>query len=466
MKRRIFILLFLLFFVFSSCVYASDTTQEKAEKLLSDLSLSEENCVVDQPVTGNVFSTAKEFEMLDTASIAGNLYVGANKVTLKSVVNYSNDTSGNEEPISVSVNSKAKVKGNTFIVCKEFIMEQGCEISGDLYIVANTINIQQSATIGGNLFVVSMDCTLNGRVQKSIYATCKSFKMDYYGSVANDLHLASREATLNSIVHRNAYIDSETINTSHDFMTYGDLKAETIVFNFSGEVEGDTTIKAKTLNFINSNGNDTVKCFIKGDLNYSTPSKLEIADSIVNGETTYSIYQEEKQAKPVFSIKDFIIKLITFVLYVFIIVWLFVLFAKDYSNMDRPITVKNVFSALGIGLLSILCVIILSILLLITSIGSRLALVLIVAYILVLLLATPLFVLDIARALRGKLNFFVLTLLLALGVFIISQLPYIGGLFLFLFKVTGTGRLIRYIISKKSMLHYKEKEKNKTKQSK
>ena len=107
---------------------------------------------------------------------------------------------------------------------------------------------------------------------------------------------------------------------------------------------------------------------------------------------------------------------------------------------------------MGIGLLSIICVILATVILLLTSIGSTLGIVLIFAYVLILLLSTPLFVLDIANTLvvdgplKGKINFYLLVLLLALALFLIEQIPFVGGLLSFLFVIISTGRIIRNLI--------------------
>ena len=452
---------FLLCLVFSSCVFATDVdnTIQEPKEILSDLYSSNENHVLNTLVTGNVFTTTKNFTVSETSSISGNIFVVANTVSLKSDVTYSDKTSRDGEYAIESINSKSTIKGNAYIVCKEFTMEPGCEISGDLYIVASSINIQKSASIGGNIFATSKDFTLNGRVQNSVYCGCESFNMNYYGSINNDLHLDATKANLSSVIHRNAFINATQLETTPTFILYGNLDVNASSVSFSGEVDGSANINTKDIKLVYDKEDSSSKCLIKGDLNYSAIQEISFINGIVKGKMNYSPYVENAKTKTSYRIKDFIIDLITFVLYVFVVVWLFTIFAKDYSNRERPISVKNILIALGIGLLSTLCVAFLTTVLLITTIGSRLAVVLFVSYILVLLLATPLFVLDIARSLRGKINFFVLTLIIALVLFLISQIPYAGIILLFLFKIIGVGRIIKYLISKKNVLHYKEQQK-------
>ena len=450
MKKKIFILFFLLCLVYTSCVFASDAvnTVSAPQEILSDLYSSEGNHVLNTPVTGNVFTTTKNFELSDTASVSGNIFVVANNVTLKSNVTYSDTTSKDGEYAIDTINSKSAVKGNAYIVCKEFTMEPGCEISGDLYIVANSVNIQKSASVGGNIFATTKNFSLNGRVQNSVYASSEFFSMNYYGSITNDLHLSAKKASLSSVIHRNVFIDANELETTSNFMLYGTLNVNSSTVSFSGEVDGNAKINAKELNFVSSKKDSSSKCLIKGNLEYSSENELSIDENIVKGETTYSAYKGSKNTRPSFSIKNFILDLITFVLYVFVIVWLFSILAKNYLNTNREITVKSSLVALGFGLLSIICVSIASILLLLINIGVTLAFVLLVGYALVLLLSIPLFVLDIAKLLNGKLNMYLATLLIALALFLVGKIPFIGGLMMFLFVTVGTGRIIKNLISK------------------
>lgn len=431
MKRKVFILFFILFFVFTTSVLGVNTID-------SDIYTAEENTyTLDSKISGNVFSYAKEFVMLDTASITGNLYVMSDKVSLKSNVTYSNAISKDGSYSIESVNSHATIDGNVYIMCKEFVLEPGCEIEGDLYILADKIDIQKSSSIYGNLFAVSSEILLNGRVSNSVYATSNNFNMNYYGAISNDLHLTSENVTLSSVIHRNAYIDANEITTGSDFLLYENLESKSQKFNFSGEIDGDATINSKELNFINSKDGETIDCLISGDLDYSSEKEIQIENNIVRGKVNYSPYIEEVDTKPTFSLKTFVIDLITFVVYVFVVVLIFNLLNKNYKNTKHEITVKNTFATFGIGLLSFLVVAVITLLLIIIPFGLTLSLALLFAYLFLLFVAIPMFVLDIALLLKDKLNVYLLTVLIALALSLISAIPVVGGLVLFVVLITG-----------------------------
>lgn len=457
MKNKLFFCFLILFFIFTSCVFATDTNMvyTSSETLLDNVdsaselvttsiySANKENTTVSGEVHDNVFKSCNEFIMEDTASVTGNLFIVANKVTLKSSVDYSDAVAKDGSPSINKINSAAVVHGNVFLVCNELILESGSEIDGDLYVVSSNVDIQKSANVHGNIFMACKDVTLNGRVGNSVYGTTKNFTMPYYGSIANDLVLSSDLATLSAVIKRNANLDCSKLTTTSDFLVYGNLTADCKQFDFSGEVDGNASINSKDLT-INNSG----KCLVKGDLSYSSSKELSINSGIVNGKATYSEYVESENTRPSFSFKAFILSLLTFVAYIFVIAWIFTLINKNYLSKKCEIKVGNVFASFGIGLLAFLVVILASILLFIIGIGSTLSFALIFAYIFLLFLAMPLFVLDIANLFAEKINLYLGILLVSLVLFLIGQIPYLGGIVMFFFFTTGAGRIVLKLIRK------------------
>lgn len=444
MKNKVLILFFLLLSIFATCVFATESNVN-----LDVYEFEKESFTISSDVLGNVFVNSDSFEMLSNTSISGDLYLITDKAYLKSDVKYSNAISKDGSNAIEVINSYASINGNAFIICDEFVLEPGCEILGDLYIIANKIELQKSSTISGNLFAVSNDLILNGRVKQSVYASSNNFNMNYYGSIYQDLHLISENVTLNSIIDRNAYITATSIITNTDFSLAGNLKAESHKFNFSGEVDGNAIINSKELNFIDNINNQNVNCLISGDLNYSCNNDVEVGDSIVLGKITSSKYSEKIETKPAFSFKSFIVNLITFVVYVFIIAVIFKLLNKNYLNVKHEISVKNTLASFGIGILSFLIVAIIAFVLVLIPFGLTLSLALIFAYLFLLFIAIPIFVLDIALLLKNKLNLYLSIALIPLALYLISSIPVIGTLLMFIVLITGIGRICNKVLFKK-----------------
>lgn len=452
MKKKILVYVFLFLLVLSSSVFATDslvtTTSLEPKVINEDLFTVEDSYVLDGEVDGNVFNYSGNFEMLSTSIINGDLFLSAKTVTLESDVSYSDLVSKDGDSAIDKINSYASINGNAVIVCNELTIESGVEISGDLYVIAKKVNIQKSSVIQGNLFATCEDLTLNGKVESSVYAAANNFSMNYYGSIYKDLKLVAQNINLSSVIRRNVNISTEKIVTDSNFLTYGNFTLTANSFNFSGEIDGDAKINSKNLNFIDGDDDTSFTCLIMGNLDYSSSEELKLTSTVVEGTVNYSKYEEKTTNKFSFKFKSFIFSLLTFVAYIFVSAWLFTLINKNCLSKNYDIKVGKTFAAFGIGLLAFLVVIILSILLLVINIGSTLSFFLVFAYIFLLFLAMPLFVLDIANLLKGKMNLYLGILAIAFILALISKIPFLGEFVIFVFITIGAGRIIMHLFSK------------------
>lgn len=452
MKKKILVYVFLFLLVLSSSVFATDslvtTTSLEPKVINEDLFTVEDSYVLDGEVDGNVFNYSGNFEMLSTSIINGDLFLSAKTVTLESDVSYSDLVSKDGDSAIDKINSYASINGNAVIVCNELTIESGVEISGDLYVIAKKVNIQKSSVIQGNLFATCEDLTLNGKVESSVYAAANNFSMNYYGSIYKDLKLLAQNINLSSVIRRNVNISTEKIVTDSNFLTYGNFTLTANSFDFSGEIDGDAKINSKNLNFIDGDDDTSFTCLIMGNLDYSSSEELKLTSTVVEGTVNYSKYEEKTTNKFSFKFKSFIFSLLTFVAYIFVSAWLFTLINKNCLSKNYDIKVGKTFAAFGIGLLAFLVVIILSILLLVINIGSTLSFFLVFAYIFLLFLAMPLFVLDIANLLKGKMNLYLGILAIAFILALISKIPFLGEFVIFVFITIGAGRIIMHLFSK------------------
>lgn len=452
MKKKILVYVFLFLLVLSSSVFATDslvtTTSLEPKVINEDLFTVEDSYVLDGEVDGNVFNYSGNFEMLSTSIINGDLFLSAKTVTLESDVSYSDLVSKDGDSAIDKINSYASINGNAVIVCNELTIESGVEISGDLYVIAKKVNIQKSSVIQGNLFATCEDLTLNGKVESSVYAAANNFSMNYYGSIYKDLKLVAQNINLSSVIRRNVNISTEKIVTDSNFLTYGNFTLTANSFDFSGEIDGDAKINSKNLNFIDGDDDTSFTCLIMGNLDYSSSEELKLTSTVVEGTVNYSKYEEKTINKFSFKFKSFIFSLLTFVAYIFVSAWLFTLINKNCLSKNYDIKVGKTFAAFGIGLLAFLVVIILSILLLVINIGSTLSFFLVFAYIFLLFLAMPLFVLDIANLLKEKMNLYLGILAIAFILALISKIPFLGGFVIFVFITIGAGRIIMHLFSK------------------
>ena len=143
--------------------------------------------------------------------------------------------------------------------------------------------------------------------------------------------------------------------------------------------------------------------------------------------------------------KSFTIDLIAFIIYVLAIILLFKLINKNYIAEKHQITVKNILLSVGIGIISLLAVILISIFLIFTKIGLLLGIVFIFAYLFLLLISIPLLILDIASLFSNRLNLYIAISLITLALYLISLIPIVGSIMMFIVILTGVGRVVNKI---------------------
>lgn len=425
-------------------------TPVTAESIYKDLYIYDTNSYsLSDIVYGNVFASTTKFvtnPKNNGGIISGNLYLISSEAVIESDVAYSNNKDKNGNYIVNSINEKSIINGNAYVLSDTFTLQAGSEIHGDLYVAANTVNIEQDAVVDGNLFVTASEVNLNGQVSGSAYITTDTFNMTYFTYITRDLYLNCNNATLAGVVYRNAFITAyDKLLTESDFRVSQDLSVDFAKdFTFSGEVQGNAEINAKNLAFKNDNSE---KCIIRGNLKYATESNTEIPDGIVSGQVTTDKYVEKTNNK--LSLKSLVFSFFTLLVYVLAIVFLARVFtANAVSKLDK-VDLKNTLISLGIGLVSMFAITILFILLVLCGIGISLAFFFIVGYLLILGLAVPLFLYNIADMIKLNLNIYVKLLIVTAVLYAVSLIPVFGSGVVFIVLLVGIGRILLTLFNRR-----------------
>lgn len=433
----------------------SDTTHyQESTTTDSDLYIIDSEYEISNTVNGNVFATVDNLNINPSGIIKGNLFITADNVNIKSDVVYS-DTEKDElgNPV-LTINKVSSVSGNAFIVADKFVLNPGCEINGDLYICANEVCLEQNSKVTGNLFVCSNKFALNAEIGGSLYATVQEFDMQYFAFISRDLHLAAEEVNLNGWIYRNSFITAKNITTQNKFINQGNFTVtDADNLTFSGEISGNATINVKNLDLKNKDNDTNLTCKISGNLSYSSSKEIEIPEGIVSKEVSYSTYIN-KISKSIFSsIWDYILSLITLLVCVYIIYLLISKFASKYLNKISNISGLSLLKYLGIGLGFLILIPIISILLLITGVGSILGLIILLIYIILLLIAKPIFIISIATFAKNKIpnkfNVYLYILAVTVILSLISLIPYLGSIISMLVYFTGFGMIVKNLIPNK-----------------
>lgn len=305
------------------------------------------------------------------------------------------------------------VDGNLFVIANTVTINS--KIGGDAFIMANNINVSEQAYIFNNLFAMANSIDIKGVVY-DIYALAQNFTVSN-GYIYRDAKLCCNTININGAIGRNAFVSCSNIN-------------------------------------FNTDGND--KGIIYGNLTYSAPSELSFDKNIVNGNVTYKApkVSPEKSVREI--VASYILDLGAFLAFV-IIIWLVCLWvAPKFLNDTNKFVGKKTLNVLGTGLFTLIAVPIACIILLLLQLTAGISLLTVAIYILALIVAKSIFTIVANNYLCSKLNInkntgiFGMLIVSGVIVWVISELPYVGGIVSFIISVLGLGVLVSAILPKKA----------------
>ena len=305
------------------------------------------------------------------------------------------------------------VDGNLFVIANTVTINS--KIGGDAFIMANNINVSEQAYIFNNLFAMANSIDIKGVVY-DVYALAQNFTVSN-GYIYRDAKLCCNTININGAIGRNAFVSCSNIN-------------------------------------FNTDGND--KGIIYGNLTYSAPSELSFDKNIVNGNVTYKApkVSPEKSVREI--VASYILDLGAFLAFV-IIIWLVCLWvAPKFLNDTNKFVGKKTLNVLGTGLFTLIAVPIACIILLLLQLTAGISLLTVAIYILALIVAKSIFTIVANNYLCSKLNInkntgiFGMLIVSGVIVWVISELPYVGGIVSFIISVLGLGVLVSAILPKKA----------------
>lgn len=465
-KFKFLITVFLLFLIlWSSICFGTDnnygtmlisntSNYEEPAKTNSDLYINETEYEINDTINGNVFATVDNLNINFSGSINGNLFANADNINVKSNFIYSDTQKDNQGNPSITIENFSSISGNAFILADKFTLQPGCKINGDLYICAKEIDIGQNSEIGGNLFVYANKFNLNGKITGNVYAAVQSFDMQYFGFIDRDLILNTKIANINGYIDRNCFIEAKNITTKDKFINQKDFNvtdADTLIF--SGEIKGNAKINSKNITFKNKNNDNNLTCKIAGNLSYSSEQEIEIPEGIVLKEVTYSNYTSASTNNIFSKILDYILNLIGLLILAHIIHVILSKLTPKYLDKISNITGLSLLKYLGIGLGFLILIPLISILLLVSNVGSILGLIILLIYIILLIITKPIFIISIATFVKSKVAKKINIYLYILGIDVILSLliliPYVGFIISILVSLIGFGMITRNLIPSK-----------------
>lgn len=332
-----------------------------------------------------------------------------------------------EESIGNYTFSKT-VDGNAFLIGNEITVTS--EIAGDLFVVANKLIIADTVSIYGNVFAMANEIEINGTVY-DLYSTSSKLRVGYDGIIYRDMHSIASEVTMIGRIGRNMMVSSNNISF----------------------VEKDTETEEDLIGMV------------YGNLQHPTNAKVTYPTNEETGEadTTMAIAGEITQANAHDSvgslILDYVLALLATLIFVAVAWLLFTWLAPNFVQKVAGCISKKFPFAILYGLLGIILgsIIIMALLIIpyVSIVTSKLALVLLLLYILIIAISYPTLCISIGTFLNNKTKKpskakgFGFTLLISTALWVLQLIPFAGPIFTILAIVIGFGMILMSTVKRK-----------------
>lgn len=311
-------------------------------------------------------------------------------------------------------------EGDLYLFDSDVVMNK--LVDGNVFIFGNNVTITGQSS--GNMFIFGNNVTFDkAYIQSSVFVFGKNVK---YNAVSNSLYCASQSLSIDS-----------------QFGVYSDLYAACSTFDYSGIVGRNTFLTANSINL----GDNAV---FYGDFNYTSDSELDIAEDIVEGNINYS--KTAEKAKP--TIASYLFDLAELLILVVVVFFIVKMFTKEPGCKECSV-LSHPFKTFGIGLLSIIAILVAMLVLLFSGVGALTSLVILSVALVIYMLSQYIFTISLARYLCiGKSNKgikeFLFTILISIILWALNLVPFIGSLFGMIATIFGFGIMIYTPLKKKA----------------
>lgn len=215
------------------------------------------------------------------------------------------------------------VDGNAYLMGRNVTISG--KIGGDLFVLADTITLTADSYIYGNLFVCANNIVIDGIVC-DLYSISSNLSMSETGIVLRDMRATSSSITLNGSVGRNSHISSDSLTV------------------------GETA-------------------HIYGDLNYSSKEAIQVPSGSVDGSINYTELSESTNTNVLSYIMNFVYTLI----YTLAVLLIMILLAPNFLKKLKDVVSKKSLISFAVGIGVLVLPIPVSILLMLTVIGTPIA---------------------------------------------------------------------------------------------
>ena len=336
--------------------------------------------------------------------------------------------------------SERKTTDERFYANEDVVVDE--DITKSAFFAGNNVNI--SSKIDGIAFITGNSVIAS---TESDYAFIAGNSINLKNFHNKDAFIAGNQIVIENATARSIYAAGNSININTDYISDLYLAGNTVY------------LKGKFDNVVVDADKVVITGEITGKLKVNDTADVVLGSDYtkINETVTYTNKEISKQfeTKNIFGV-FLVTKLISFVTnFINLLIIGIILITLFKKNFDKASKIKNdagyVFGRIGLGLCALIFVPIISIVLLITGFASLVGILLILAYIIALMVTTPVVAINYGNILFKNIKNDYLRFVICLIILqIVKLIPVFGGLVTFLSLCLGLG-LIKdlFLIEKK-----------------
>lgn len=345
---------------------------------------------------------------------------------------------------------------------KEIVQDANAETAteeeihnGDLYLFDT--NIVMDKLVDGNVFIFGTNVEITGQVNGNlfVFADSVNFNQSY---IRYSIFACANTVNYNGACN-DLYVATNKLDMTYDSYVVRDLKALSSTAILKAAVGRDVDLVSNTVDF----GEDKDIAVIYGNLRYTANNEAEIPEGVIteNGSVTYTIPKPStlNESSNTETVSNLLISFLTCIVTVLVIFALIKKLAPNFAEKlsNTKISFIKLLKAFGIGLLSIVVVTILFILLTMSVIGMKLAFILLLIYVTLCLIASPILSIVIANILKPILKiektsmFYLIVILVSVVLHGLTLIPFVGGILGFIIKMIAIGLLLDMFLPHKEL---------------
>ena len=310
----------------------------------------------------------------------------------------------------------------------------------DIYLYDSNIVINYN--VNGNLYLAGFNITIDSNITGNVFAYGNNVTITENSNISGSLFCTSPMLNLKGVV-----TDLYTVSNNLDISGFivRDARVKSSVINLFGSIGRNVYAISNSINFTNSDASLNI---ISGDLNYYSSQDLNIPDENVNGEIKFT---SNANTDNIFY--SYLMSFTAFVLTTVIIYGFCLLLIPNFNEKATLLKDNKIFTKLGLGIITPIAIILLSVLFFLLQFTVSIAIILICFLVVIFILSSHTSIIILANTLRQKFKLdtklykISFVILASLIFWLISLIPYLGmvtAVFLVLF---GLGTIIYTIFS-------------------